>query len=57
MVYLIEKLPIPVLLLGEGPHWDCETGTLKLVDIDSAKVYSYNPSTQKYAELALGKVL
>lgn len=38
-----ERLDHPPLLLGEGPVWDAETGTLSLVDIDGCGFLTTTP--------------
>ena len=43
----ISCLSLPRCSLGEGPHWDHNSGTLIYVDINNAAVNRWNPTTDK----------
>ena len=55
MAPTIEKLPIPPLKLGEGPHWDAATQSLYLVDISDSLLIRYDPNANKSFTVKLGK--
>lgn len=43
--------------LGEGPHWDTETGNLYFVDIFGKSIHKYVPATKKHTKAVIGKKL
>ncbi|CAH1392189.1 unnamed protein product [Nezara viridula] len=43
----VEKLPIPSVVLGEGPHWDIATQSLYLIDISGSQLIRYDPKANK----------
>ncbi|XP_054740037.1 regucalcin-like [Anastrepha obliqua] len=47
MSYKIEALPGAGTLIGEGPHWDVETQSLYMVDIDVARLLRYDYKENK----------
>lgn len=51
----VEKLPIPSVVLGEGPHWDIATQSLYLVDITGSQLIRYDPNANKGFIVKLGK--
>lgn len=56
MSVVIERiLEIPVLTVGEGPHWDVKTQSLYLVDVIGHSVHKYVPSTGQHSYLVLRK--
>lgn len=56
MSAVIERIvEIPVLTVGEGPHWDVKTQSLYLVDVIGHSVHKYVPSTGQHTCLALRK--
>lgn len=40
-------------MLGEGPHWDAQKQCLYYVDIPSAKLFKFIPSSNKLTECSL----
>nr|BAN20343.1 anterior fat body protein [Riptortus pedestris] len=49
----IEKLSLPPLGLGEGPHWSVDSESLYLVDIHTSELFRYHPSSGKYYSVKL----
>nr|BAN21455.1 anterior fat body protein [Riptortus pedestris] len=49
----VERLPIPPLALGEGPHWRRESESLYLVDIDRRKIIRYHSESETYYSIQL----
>lgn len=46
----IERLDVPVSVLGEGPLWSVRDQCLYFVDIVSQRVQAYSPSTRQYRQ-------
>lgn len=40
---------------GEGPHWDSDNQCLYFVDVQTASINKYVPSTKKHTKAFVGK--
>lgn len=47
MAPTVEKLPIPALGVGEGPHWDSGSQSLFLIDAASATILRYDLASDR----------
>lgn len=54
MAPIVERLPIPPTMLGEGPHWDAERCALYFVDYYKY-IYKYTPTTKELTKANIGK--
>ncbi|MPC90117.1 hypothetical protein E2C01_085087 [Portunus trituberculatus] len=52
---VVERLPVPCLKLGEGPHWLPQENCLLFVDVFTKALRKYNVDTKKEEVLYLGK--
>lgn len=45
--YVVEQVPSPLSVLGEGPHWDIERQSLYYNDIYGGSIHRYDYSENK----------
>lgn len=56
MAPIVERVTdIPVIELGEGPHWDVQTESLYFVDIFGKTIHRYVPRTGQCTKAEVGK--
>lgn len=53
--FAAERLPLPPLILGEGPCYDRETDSLLYVDISDCAIHRYFPATGEHYSVPTGQ--